>query len=189
MKGRKAPQVQMTTTGQVGRPSKLNSMWDTYQIAYGLALLGATDEDLAAALGVDIESINRWKRKDAKFKKALKDGKGKADAQVAKSLFSRAKGYSHPDTRITVVRSKKGKRVQVVATPTVKYYPPDTTACIFWLKNRQRALWRDVTKHEVGGPDGAPIPVEHSLDLSSLTNEELDMVESLGIKLKGKSAS
>ena len=26
---------------------------------------------------------------------------------------------------------------------------PDTTACIFWLKNRQREHWRDKTEHDV----------------------------------------
>jgi len=31
--------------------------------------------------------------------------------------------------------------------PTVKHYPPDTTAAIFWLKNRQPAKWRE--KQEV----------------------------------------
>jgi hypothetical protein len=38
-----------------------------------------------------------------------------------------------------------------------KFYPPDTTACIFWLKNRQREQWRDVQRHEVTGKDGAPL--------------------------------
>jgi hypothetical protein len=30
-----------------------------------------------------------------------------------------------------------------------KHYPPDVTACIFWLKNRQPEKWRDVHRHEV----------------------------------------
>ncbi len=35
--------------------------------------------------------------------------------------------------------------------PTIKHYPPDTTACIFWLKNRQRDKWRDRLDHEHSG--------------------------------------
>ena len=34
---------------------------------------------------------------------------------------------------------------------TVKYtehYPPDTTALVFWLKNRQRGRWRDKVEPE-----------------------------------------
>jgi len=27
--------------------------------------------------------------------------------------------------------------------PIVEHVPPDVTACIFWLKNRKRAEWRD----------------------------------------------
>jgi hypothetical protein len=31
--------------------------------------------------------------------------------------------------------------------PYTEHYPPDTTACIFWPKNRRRDKWRD--KHEI----------------------------------------
>jgi hypothetical protein len=30
--------------------------------------------------------------------------------------------------------------------------PPDTTGCIFWLKNRRQQQWRNVQKHEHGRP-------------------------------------
>ena len=42
--------------------------------------------------------------------------------------------------------------MQSGGTPvTVKYterYPPDTTALVFWLKNRQRGRWRDKVEPE-----------------------------------------
>jgi len=31
-------------------------------------------------------------------------------------------------------------------TPLTKHYPPDTTACIFWLKNRKPREWRNRTE-------------------------------------------
>ena len=34
---------------------------------------------------------------------------------------------------------------------------PDTTAAIFWLKNRRPAEWRDRVQNELMGPDGGPI--------------------------------
>ena len=42
----------------------------------------------------------------------------------------------------------------------VEHYPPDTTACIFWLKNRQPALWRDKVQQELSGPDGQPLQAQ-----------------------------
>ena len=47
--------------------------------------------------------------------------------------------------------------------PTTKHYPPDTTAAIFWLKNRQKSKWRDKQDHEISGPDGKPIETEFEL--------------------------
>lgn len=44
----------------------------------------------------------------------------------------------------------------------LKYYPPDTTAAIFWLKNRQKDKWRDKVDHELTGKDGGAIQIETS---------------------------
>ena len=67
------------------------------------------------------------------------DGKSRADAGVAASLFHRAKGYSHDAVKI-VADAKTGAEHIV---PYTEHYPPDTTACIFWLKNRRKNDWRD----------------------------------------------
>jgi hypothetical protein len=34
---------------------------------------------------------------------------------------------------------------EIITTKLTKHYPPDTTAAIFWLKNRQPGKWRDKT--------------------------------------------
>jgi hypothetical protein len=44
--------------------------------------------------------------------------------------------------------------------PYTEHCPPDTTACIFWLKNRRPDLWREKVLTEVSGPDGGPIPTQ-----------------------------
>jgi len=72
-----------------------------------------------------------------------------ADAEVANKLFQRATGYSHDDVHISNYQG------QVCITPIIKHYAPDTTACIFWLKNRRPDLWRDRT--EVNPEDDEPI--------------------------------
>jgi hypothetical protein len=65
----------------------------------------------------------------------VRDGRAFADGRVARSLYERAVGYRQPVERIVVVRGD-AKKIDV----TVQH-PPDTQACIFWLRNRQRDLW------------------------------------------------
>ncbi len=119
--------------------------------AFKLCLLGATDVEIADFFEVDERTVNRWKVAHKEFCQALKEGKMAADARVASRLYERAMGYEHPEDKIF---NNNGSPLVV---PTVKHYPPDTTAAIFWLKNRQRAKWRDKQDHEHTGKDGAPI--------------------------------
>ena len=63
-----------------------------------------------------------------------------------------------------------GARSPVYA-PYVEHVPPDTTAAIFWLKNRRREESRDVSRHEQTGPNGGPIM--HATDFSNLSDDEL----------------
>lgn len=120
--------------------------------AFKYCLLGATDEELAAFFEVDERTINRWKNDYPEFCQALKEGKEKADANVADRLYNRAMGYTHKET---VTTSYQG---QITDTKEIdKHYPPDTTAAIFWLKNRQPKKWRDRVEHT--GADGGPIAI------------------------------
>ena len=127
--------------------------------AYELALLGLTDEEMSRIFDVDVRTIDNWKKAHPLFFQALKQGKEIADAQVTKSLYQRALGYEHQAVKI-VADAKTG------AEHTVEYterYPPDTTACIFWLKNRQRAKWRDRVDQTVTGDGDGPVQHEHTI--------------------------
>ncbi|MEM9263877.1 MAG: helix-turn-helix domain-containing protein [Pseudomonadota bacterium] len=123
------------------------------QIVFQLALLGATEEEIGTAFGVNRRTITNWEKQFPKFKESLNNGRMLADAEVVKSLFERAKGYSHEEDKIFQYEGEP------VVVPTTKHYPPDTTAAIFWLKNRRRAQWRDKQEHEHSGPDGGPMLV------------------------------
>ncbi len=113
-----------------------------------IAQLGATDAKIAKCFGVSESTINTWKREHFEFAEALKKGKSAADASVVASLYHRALGYSHPAVKITV-----GATGLVTEVPYTEHYPPDTTACIFWLKNRRAAEWRDKREIEQTAPD------------------------------------
>lgn len=122
------------------------------EIAHQLALLGATEEQMASALGVSRSAIQLWKTKHPEFGEQVRRGGMIADANVSKSLYQRAIGYSHDDVDI---RSVAG---EIVETPIKKHYPPEVVACIFWLKNRQPALWRDKIETGITDKDGKDVP-------------------------------
>lgn len=126
-----------------GRPSKKSGL-DLRQVEK-LAKMGWDDQQMADFFEVDVRTWYRWKVTDDKFCQALKSWKDEADQRVVRSLFERACGYSHPEDKIMQYEG------QPVVVPTVKHYAPDTTACIFWLKNRDPEKWRDKVEHDHSG--------------------------------------
>jgi hypothetical protein len=132
-----------------GRPSKYKD--EFVEQTRKLCKLGATDTEIADFFEVNVATLYRWKLDNADFCDALKSGKVEADERVERSLFSRAIGYEHDEVDIRVVSG------EIVQTPIRKYYPPDTTAGIFWLKNRRPAEWRD--KQEVEQSGGVTVEI------------------------------
>ena len=118
-----------------GRPTKFTPAM--LKQARFLAARGATDAELADFFEVSESTLNLWKLKHSDFSESIKDGKAIADCRVQDALFQRAVGYSHPDTHVS------NHQGTVTLTPITKHYPPETTAAIFWLKNRRPAEWRD----------------------------------------------
>lgn len=98
-------------------------------------------------------TLNLWKQEHSEFSESLKRGKRDADANVADRLYQRAMGYSHEAVKIFM---PAGAGEPVYAKYT-EHYAPDTTACIFWLKNRRSDLWRDVQGRELTGKDRGPV--------------------------------
>lgn len=118
-----------------------------------LCLLGFTDKQLAVFFDVNESTINRWKQKYPEFCKSIKSGKVVADAQVTESLFNRATGIEVTEVEVRDDGKKKVKRV------TKRPIPPDTTAQIFWLKNRQPELWRDKPTVENSAQEAVPVQI------------------------------
>ncbi len=87
-----------------------------------------------------------------------------ADSDVADRLYQRAMGYEHAEVDIRVVNQ------EIIKTPITKIYAPDPTAAIFWLKNRQRAKWRDKVESEITGADGADLMAGITIKLVSAKN-------------------
>lgn len=124
----------------------------------GLQLLGAwvrdglTDEQIAKNMGISRSTLNEWKKKFPDISDTLKKGKEVVDVEVENALLKRALGYSTTEvTRERALNPETGKVELVVTKAVTKEVPPDTTAQIFWLKNRRPDLWRDKQNVELSG--------------------------------------
>lgn len=106
---------------------------------------GATDEEIAKRLGISIASFYNFKNQFLEFLEALKETKEIVDAQVENALLKRALGYSYDEVTKEVVDGEL-KVTKVITKQVV----PDTTAQIFWLKNREPSKWRDKLQVEAG---------------------------------------
>ena len=135
---------------------------DFCPIAYKFCLLGATNDDLAGLFEVSLATIGNWLRQYPAFKKAVQDGRDVADADVAHALLQKAKGFTHEDVKILQI---EGEAEQVEYN---RYFPPDTQAAIFWLRNRRRKQWRELIEH----------------DHTSVTEEKLRELEEAGIRAR-----
>lgn len=104
----------------------------------GWARDGLTDEQIANNAGISPSTLYAWKDKFPELSEALKKGKDVVDRQVENALLKRALGFRYTEVRIEE-SEKDGQKI----TRTEKVIPPDTTAQIFWLKNRKPKDWRD----------------------------------------------
>jgi IS30 family transposase len=118
-----------------GQPTKY--LPEYAEQAYNYCLLGATDEKLAIFFNVDVRTIGNWKVDNNDFFQALREGKEIANMDIAKSLFNRAKGYVHIETKASLYEG------EFVTIDLDKHYPPETAAIKMWLYNRDPENWRD----------------------------------------------
>lgn len=110
----------------------------------GWARDGLTDEQIAQNIGISRSTLNEWKKKFSDISDALKKGKEVVDRQVENALLKRALGYSYDEVTQERIFNEETGRVELIPVKVVtKEVQPDTTAQIFWLKNRRPDLWRD----------------------------------------------
>lgn len=112
---------------------------------------GLTDEQLANNMGINVATLYTWKKKYNEINDALKRGKEVVDIEVENSLLKAAKGYFVDEEKqyISEVNGVVTKRKEI----TKKYIAPNTTAQIFWLKNRKPIEWRDKNIVELDGEE------------------------------------
>ena len=127
----------------VGRPSGFDNL--NFIQLKALVLSGATDVQIAKFFNITRQTLENYKKNYHEFFYTLKDWKLKADAKVERSLYEKACGYSAPAVKFFQHGNK------IIKQEYIEHYPPDTVACIFWLKNRQPEQWREKVDYEHTG--------------------------------------
>lgn len=130
--------------------SKWDDVRDKLILIEGWARDGLTDEQIAHNLGIHVATLYRYKNDYNELCEALKKGKEVVDREVENALLKKALGFKETIKKAIKVKNveySNGKRVRetedVILADEEVFIPPDTTAQIFWLKNRKREAWRD----------------------------------------------
>lgn len=106
----------------------------------GWARDGLTNEQIAKNIGINPDTLYTWMKRFPEISESLKKGKEVVDRQVENALLKSALGFHYVEEMVT----NQGEVVQVT-----KYEKPNTTAQIFWLKNRKPDAWKDKQEHRV----------------------------------------
>ena len=111
---------------------------------------GLTDKQISKNLGISEFSFYEYKNKYPMFSKALKKGKEVVDIEVENALYKKALGYSviiKKAFKLREILYKDGKKTKeferIEYADEEVHIPADTTAQIFWLKNRKKEQWRE----------------------------------------------
>lgn len=138
----------------------------------GWARDGLTDEQIAHNLGLSKVTLYKYISEHDKLSELLKRGKEVVDREVENALFKNAIGYETEE--VTEEFDAQGRLVS--SKRIKKRVAPNTTAQIFWLKNRKPADWRDKKDVDVVGE----IRTQNSFE--ALSKEQLLEIAKLGSK-------
>ena len=126
---------------------------------------GLTDEQIAKKLCIGKTTLYKYIDEHSELSERLKKGKEVVDYKVENALLKRALGYEYTEEKVEVEQASSGaEKVEVEQASsgavisrkviqTVKQVVPDTTAQIFWLKNRKPDKWRDKPPEKNGDDD------------------------------------
>lgn len=134
----------------------------------GWARDGLTDKQIASNTGVSYSTFREWVKKFPALSAPLKRGKDVVDRQIENAMVKNALGYQYDEVTRESIWNDDLKKFELRTTKVVtKEVKADTTAQIFWLKNRKPLDWRDKKETELSGGVEVTNPYE------GLTTEEL----------------
>lgn len=133
-------------------------------ILQGWAADGYQDKQIAEGIGISRETYYQWLKKYTDFSDAIKKGRDVCDYQVQNELFRRATGYWTEEIKEEEILTELGVMVVAKRTKVKKFVPGDTTAQIFWLKNRKPEEWKDKREEKIDMDNQITVQFEGELD-------------------------
>jgi hypothetical protein len=115
-----------------------------------LAARGLTIIQIGTSLGWSEETIHKKKREYPELAESIRRGQAKGIETISNALYKRAKGFTYKETHEEARKDEKGKTTQHRKV-VKKHAVPDTTAQIFYLKNRDPQHWQDKHDHNIQG--------------------------------------
>lgn len=153
--------------------SKWSDIQEKLSLIEAWARDGLIDEQIAEKLNISKDTFYRYKREHSDFSDSLKKGKEIVDCEVENALLKRAMGYEYEEkTYETKYDTEKEKYVEILTKRVTKQVAPDTTAQIFWLKNRKSAVWRDKQEIEHNGSINNPFAGMSTEELRKIVNDK-----------------
>lgn len=146
--------------------SKWNEVKDKLLLVEAWCRDGLIDEQIAKNLGISVQTLNTYKKQHIEFLESIKKGKEVSDIEVENALHKRALGYSYVEVKTTTNAAGT-----TTTTEITKEVAADTTAQIFWLKNRKPKEWRD--RKDIDSNINVTGETNTKYDLSGFTTEEL----------------
>jgi DNA-binding XRE family transcriptional regulator len=160
--------------GKKGRKSKYDELDIETRLPEieGYARDGYRDEDIYNTLGIARQTYYNWMEKYPEFAEAVRKGKRVVDAEIENKLLDNARGHVfwEETQELAKVKNPETGRIEeklITTKKVLKYVKPDTTAQIFWLKNRKPDVWRDKQHVEHEGQIGVT-------GLDYMSDEELE---------------
>lgn len=161
------PRIKLVKDEYYGRPDNFRPSYIIQ--AEKLAFLGLTQKEMSHFFHTTEQTLIAWKHRYPKFAEAIKSGGTIADANVAKSLYRRATGYTINTEKIFLDRNG-----EIVRATTTDHLPPETNAASLWLRNRRRQDWHDKKEIDHTITDKDKLETLTDADLERIINTTTD---------------
>ena len=145
----------------------------------GWARDGLDDKQIAANIGYNETYFSELKGKIPELSKALKNGRAPLELKVENTLYTKATGMTLKVQQAIKVKDvyydENGRRCENERIEIVELeqeIPPDTTASIFWLKNRKPEQWNKPAPRIDEDAD-IPTDIEHGINIDSWIKDKL----------------
>ena len=126
----------------MARPSKYEAYVKPYiEDIKKWTAAGATDQEIASALGVALSSLSKYKTQYVELSDAFARGRVNVVLNIKAALLKKALGFNYEEKKQYIKKDESGEKVQYTEI-TTRYSVPSETAAAMLLRNYD-SEWND----------------------------------------------